>query len=168
MEKFIAIAAFDEDIESLRTVVLDGSLHFLHIMELAEGTIYVLEVVTNEPNVVITSRLQTINQHAMFLIAFLAQLAHLSEDGHLLVSLDKTEVVEGSMHRGGVGVIGIDDEVVLLRFCQLRTVVSGHIAFKGVINLLERNVVDIPYRDGCQHIVEIVGTNKMCLDSLPL
>ena len=137
-------------------------------MELAEGTIYVLEVVTNEPNVVITSRLQTINQHAMFLIAFLAQLAHLSEDGHLLVSLDKTEVVEGSMHRGWVGIIGIHNQVVLLSDGHLTAIVCRLVFLKGSTNLLAINAKVDAYSDGSQEVVNIIRANELGLNFMPL
>ena len=49
----------------------------------------------------------------------------------------------------------------------MRAVVGRHIALESVINLLEGDVVDIAYRDGCQHVIQIVGTNEMRLDGKP-
>ena len=53
MEEFIAVAALDEDIVALRAIAGDGSLHFLDIVELAEGTGNVAEVIAHEPYLVI-------------------------------------------------------------------------------------------------------------------
>ena len=53
MEEFVAVAALDEDIVALRTVVGNGGLHFLDVVELAEGTRNVAEVIAHEPYLVI-------------------------------------------------------------------------------------------------------------------
>ena len=55
----------------------------------------------------------------------------------------------------------------MFRNRHLRTVVRGDIVCQGMVYLLERNVVDIADGNGCQHIVEIVGSYQMRLHSLP-
>ena len=36
-----------------------------------------------------------------------------------------------------------------------------------MINLLERNIIDIANRNGCQHIVKVISTNQMGLYLYP-
>ena len=99
----------------------------------------------------------------MLLVRHIAQLAHLAQDSHLGRHLHQSEVVEGGFHGCGVGIIGIHDEVVLLRLRQLRAVVGGHIVFQCVVNLFERHVVHVTYRDGSQHVIHVIGANQVGL-----
>ena len=104
----------------------------------------------------------------MFLITLIAQLAHLSDDGHLVFGLDEAEVVEGSVHRGGVGVVGIDDEVVLLGDGHLRAVVRGNVFFQSRTDLLAVHAKVDAYGDGGQKVVDIIGADELRLHLVPL
>ena len=104
----------------------------------------------------------------MLLVAFFAQLAHLSQDGHLLVGLNQTEVVEGGMHGRGVGVVGIDDEVVLFRHRHLTAVVRRRVLLKGGTDLLAVHAEVDAHGDGCQQVVDVIGTDELGLHLMPL
>ena len=117
----------------------------------------------------------------MFLIALFAQFTHLSDDGHLLWlirpplppptqegNVDLTEIVEGSAHRGGVGVVGIDDEVVLLGDGHLRAVVRGNVFFQSCTDLLAVHAEVDAYGDGGQEVVDVVGADELRLHLMPL
>ena len=55
----------------------------------------------------------------MLLLRDVAKLAHHTQNSHLGRHLHELEIVDSRLHRGGVGIIGIDNEVVLLRLRQL-------------------------------------------------
>ena len=92
----------------------------------------------------------------MFLVALIAQFAHLSDDGHLVFGLDEAEVVEGSMHRGWVGIIGIHNQVVLLSNGHLTAVVRWDIILEGLTDLLAFHTEVDTYGDGCKQVVDVV------------
>ena len=62
LEELVAVRAFDEDVEALWTVGSDGGFHLFDIVELAEGTGDIAEVVAHEPHVIVAGRFQTIHQ----------------------------------------------------------------------------------------------------------
>ena len=49
----------------------------------------------------------------------------------------------------------------MLRNGHLRTVVLGDIAFKCTVDISERHVVDVADDDGCQHVVEVIGSDEV-------
>ena len=110
---------------------------------------------------------QHINYLLVFLFRNIAQLTHLTDDNHLGRYLHQTEIVDGSLHTRGIGIVGIHHQVIMFRHRHLRTIVRRHIVSQGMVYLLERNVVDIADGNGCQHIVEIVGSYQMRLHGLP-
>jgi hypothetical protein len=62
LEELIAVAAFDENVETLGTLFHDGGFHILYVVKLAERAGNVAEVVAHEPYFVVAGRLQTIYQ----------------------------------------------------------------------------------------------------------
>ena len=86
----------------------------------------------------------------MFLIAFGAKFAHLSQNGHFPVCLNQSEIVEGSLHGSGIGIIGIYDEMVPFCNGHLGTIVRWHIIFQGCTYLLTVNTEVDTYGDSSQ------------------
>ena len=168
LEEAVAVAAFDEDVEAFGAVGGDGGFYFFDIVELAEGTGDVAEVVAYEPYLVVAGSFEIAYQLAVLLVAFLTQLAHLPEDDHLAGSLDEGEIVERSLHRGGVGVVGVDDEVVLLSDGHLRTVVRGCVFLKGGTYLLAVHAKVDAYGYGGQEVVDVIRSDETGLHLVPL
>ena len=72
----------------------------------------VAELIAHEPHLVETVALQHLHDVSVFLATALAQFTHLTDDSHLRSHLHQVEVVERSLHRCRIGVVGIHDEVV--------------------------------------------------------
>ena len=70
--ELVAVRAFDEDVIAFRAVAGDGGLHFLDVVELAEGAGDVAEVVAHKPDVVVAGRLEIADELAMLLVALFA------------------------------------------------------------------------------------------------
>jgi hypothetical protein len=147
LEEFVAVTALDEYIIAFRTLVLDGGFDLFYIVEFAEGTVDVLEVVTHEPYFIVMGGFQITDYLPMFLIAFGAKFTHLSQNGHFPVSLNQTEIVEGSLHGSGIGVIGIYNKMVPFCNGHLRAVVRWHIILQGCTDLLAVNAEVDTYGD---------------------
>ena len=93
---------------------LDGGFHLFHVMELLEGARNLLEVVAYKPYLIVAGLFQITHNLTVLFVTLITQLTHLPENGHLPVGLNQTEVLQGCLHRGGIGVVGIYNEVVLL------------------------------------------------------
>ena len=74
-----------------------------------------LEAFAHQPNLGSRHPLQALKNAEVFLIRCFAQLTHLSENYHLFGIGHQTEIVECCSHAGGVGVIGINNQVVSAR-----------------------------------------------------
>ena len=99
LEEFIAIAALDEDVVPLGSMLFNCGFDFLCVVEFPKRTGDVLEIVPHEPYFIIASRFKIAHQQLVLLVAVGAELAHLSYDGHLMVCLHQTEVFKGCLHR---------------------------------------------------------------------
>ena len=137
-------------------------------MELAEGAGDVGEVVTHEPYFFKARVFKVSHEVTVFGFALCTQFTHLSDDGHLAGHLHPAEVVEGGLHRGGVGVIGVDDEVVLLCHRHLRAVVAGGVVLQGLAYLLSLHAEVDAHGDGSQQVVDVVGADEAGLHLVPL
>ena len=72
------------------------------------------------------------------------------------------------MHGGGVGIVGIDNEVVLLGDNHLRAVVCGDIFLQSCTDFLSIHAKVDTNGDGSKKVVDVVGSNKLCLNLMPL
>ena len=68
----------------VRLCFLDGSLYLFYIMELAVLARDILELVTYQPDILQAGCLQLVNHLLVFLMTYLSELAHLSENRILL------------------------------------------------------------------------------------
>ena len=139
----------------------DGGLHLLHIVELAVGAGDVGKFVAHEPHLVERATLEHGHDALMLFATALAQFAHLAQNGHFGVHLHQAEVGERRCHRGGVGIIGINDEVIVHGFGELRTVVRRHIILQSLADAFGSNPKVQAHSYGGKHIVEVVAANEV-------
>ena len=96
-----------------------------------------------------------------------SQLLHIAQDSHLGSYLHELEVVECCSHARRVGIVGIDDEVVVGCLLQLRTVVGGGIVAQSLVDLGLAHTEVESDGDGCQHVEDIVTADELRLYLLP-
>ena len=77
------------------------------------------KLLANEPHFVKTTFGQLGHELLVLFMTAVAQFAHLAKNDHLGFNVHQTEVVQGRAHRRGVGVVGINDKMVLFCHCQL-------------------------------------------------
>ena len=78
-------------------------------------------------------------------------------------NLHQTEVVNGGFHACGVGIVGIDNEVILRRHSHLRAVVMWRVVGKCAVDVVERHVVDVADGNGGEHVVKVIGADEFRL-----
>ena len=91
----------------------------------------------------------------------LAQLLHIAQHGHLVRHLHQAEILEGGTHTCGVGIVGIDDEVIVRGLSELRTVVARDIAFQSLTDGLCGHFEVTTYGNGRQGILHVVSAYEM-------
>ncbi len=128
----------------------------------------VAELLAHQPHHIEAAALQHLHDVAVLLAAALAQFAHLADDGHLRTYRHLAEVVERGLHRRRIGVVGIHNQVVAPRLHQLRAVVRRHVVLQRVANLFRLHGKLQSHGDGCQHVVQVVGTDEVCAHLIPL
>lgn len=165
LEELNAVAALDEDIMAFGALALDLRLYGLDIGELSEVTVGLTEFFTDEPYLFgfHTISLQMVYDLLVFLGRGVAELAHITKDKHLVVYLHELEVVQGRFHARRVGIIGIDDEVVIFRSLQLTAVVAWCILLQSGVDLTGDDAEMAADGDGGEEVVEVIGADKFRL-----
>lgn len=94
-----AVRALDKDIMSCWLFGSDGCFHLLYILKLAEIALGVLKLFAYQPYGLDIRCLQIVNHMLMLLSLYLAEFAHGSKDGHLVIGLHNLEVLKSGLHR---------------------------------------------------------------------
>lgn len=164
LEKLHAVGAFDENVEAFGAVGLDGCLHLVHV---GKGTLVVAcsrKFGTYEPYVVEVVLLDEIDDFLVLFGTGCPQFAHIAQDGHFGRNLHVTVVGKGSHHAGRVGIVSIDDEVVVARFFELGTIVLWHIVAQSMIYLLGRDAKISADGSSSKGVVDVVRADKVGLN----
>ena len=152
----------------VRLVRLERFLHFLYILELAVAAWNILELIAHQPYILQTGCLQLVYYLLVLLVAHFAELAHLSENCHLMRHIHHAEVLDGGCHARWVGIVGIYHQLIVRRLFQLRTVVAWDVVLQGVIYLLRLHIEMKTDGDGGKHVVDIVRADEMGLNLMPV
>ena len=83
------------------------------------GTMGGTESLTYQPHVMQIVGLQHVYNALVLLGRGIAQFPHVAQDSHLIRHLHKGKVVDGSLHAGRVGVVGIHNQLVMGRYGKL-------------------------------------------------
>lgn len=113
LEQAGAVRTLDEDVIALGSLFVDGGFDLLHVVELAVRALNIGKLVAHEPHLVEVALAQHLNDASVLFAAALAQFAHLAQNGHFGTHLHEFEVFECCSHGSGVGVVGINDELVV-------------------------------------------------------
>ena len=96
-----------------------------------------------------------------------AQLAHIAENHHLVGCSGLPETGEGGLHRREVGIVGIDDERIVLRFPIFRSIVVRGVVLQGMVDGGQGHFETKSHEHGRQHIIYIVGAHKLRAHLVP-
>ena len=94
------------------------------------------EVISDQPHLFEVPFSNQINHLLVFFLTHIAQFTHLPEDAHLMVGLNKTEVVQCGFHAGWVGVIGVHHQFIVFCDGQLTAVVRWGIFSQRVTDVI--------------------------------
>ena len=96
-----------------------------------------------------------------------SQFAHVAQDDHLAGHVHHAEVGQGSLHGGGVGVVGIHDKAVTARIAELAAAVGGNVGSQGFVNIRSRHSEVESHGDGGTEVGHIVGSHEVGLHPMP-
>ena len=128
------IAALDEDRVAAQRVLLQFGYHLVDAVKGGEGRMQLLEAFAYEPDLVETGAGKEIAEFEVLVMALGAEFAHLAEDNHLVGGVELAEVFERRMHAGGIGVVGVDDERVVVGLLELGAIVGGDVGGEGGVD----------------------------------
>ena len=92
------------------------------------------------------------------------QFEHVAQHQHLVVEVRAGKIVQGSLHAGRIGIVGVDDQGVAFRFDKLAAAVRRRVGLDGFHHALERNLEIIADGQGGHHIVGIVVADQVGCD----
>ena len=78
-----------------------------------------------------------------------------------------TETAEGGLHRREIGVVGIDDERIVLRFAVFGTIVVRSVVLQRVVDGAQRHFETKSHQHSGQYIIYIIGTHELGVHFVP-
>lgn len=95
-----------------------------------------------------------------------AELSHGTEDDALMVGCMSGEVIEGGVHAAGVGVVGVDDDVVARGLEDLASTIGRDVGGDGIVDLVGLDAEEETDGDGGLGIFEIVVAAEVGIDEV--
>ena len=132
---------------------------FAAIVKSMIGVVDLLEVSADEDDVLPLVLPDEVDDAAVFVQAFGAELGHCAEDEDFGAGLDG-EVLDGGAHAGGVSVVGIEDDIVAILLYELAAAVGGDIHFDRGLYRLVGDAEVFADGDGGEDVWQVVVTDE--------